>query len=461
MNRLPPEVLTSCATFVSDTDPRPIVLLTHVCRYWRGSIISNPSSWASIGSGWRRLAPLCLGRAGVVPLAVDIAVSDIGRGKGFLELLAPQSSRIGRLRLAGYSSIEAVADDFPGFFDSPMPNLTSLELQQTAEPPRLFPSDSSPVPLPLLHISKLKSLSLTQTPLYPALFTIPSLVELKLIGYTSPFRFGTFLWFLDSNPDLERVVLCIQFIVGSVKGTPTRNINLPRLQHLSITCSKGIDSKGLLSRIPLPRGAHVEVISTQVDQSVQFGLFLPSPPTHIRELLTPITTIKTQITPRELRLFGNGSTFTFRSPHSLPFDTQMELVLFSGAAVRELHVSTYPFKYTHAGLSRKLGQLPALEILVFSKTAFPPGLFSVLTPEPVLCPALKTIVFFDCDIDSKVIRESGKVVAKRKDSTAVRLHRVVIVNNTGTQPDHTSIRRLRKSVPSVEVRMDGKLPDLA
>ena len=44
VNCLPPEVLASCATFVSDTDPRPIVSLTHVCRYWWRSISSNPRS---------------------------------------------------------------------------------------------------------------------------------------------------------------------------------------------------------------------------------------------------------------------------------------------------------------------------------------------------------------------------------------------------------------------------------
>ena len=78
VNRVPPEVITLCAAFVSPTDPRPIVPLTHVCRYWRNAITSSPRNWASIGSGWRRLAPLCLERAGVVPLTVEINVSVLG-----------------------------------------------------------------------------------------------------------------------------------------------------------------------------------------------------------------------------------------------------------------------------------------------------------------------------------------------------------------------------------------------
>ena len=458
MNRLPPEVLAICATFVSDTDPRPIIFLTHVCRYWRRSITSDPRSWASIGSGWKRLAPLCLERAGVVPLAVDITVSDVWGGEGFFKSLLPQTSRIGRLRLAGYSFIEAVADDLPGFFDSPMPKLTSLELQQSVEPDALFPPRGAPVP-PIFHnVGKLESLSLTRTPLYPPVFGIASLRELKLLGYTDPFHFGTFLGFLESNPGLERVVLNIQFAADSVKKASTREVTFPRLRYLSITCSKPIDSRRLLSCMPFPRGAHVEVISTRTDQSARFGSFLPSSPRHIRKLLTPITAIKTQITPREFQLSGNGSKFTFRSPQAL-FDTDTELVLFSGAAVRELYASTHPFKYTYAGLSRKLELLPSLETLVFSKTAFASGMFSMLAKEPVLCPRLKTITFFDCGIDSKATRELGKAMAKRKATTAIRLHRVVIITNAGMPPDLASVRQLQKSVPCVEVRVDDKLPD--
>jgi hypothetical protein len=67
VHRLPPEVIALCATFVSHADPRPIVSLTHVCRYWREAIISNPGNWTSISSGRKRLIPLCLERAGAAP----------------------------------------------------------------------------------------------------------------------------------------------------------------------------------------------------------------------------------------------------------------------------------------------------------------------------------------------------------------------------------------------------------
>ena len=410
--------------------------------------------------GWANLVPLCLGRAGALPLVVDIVVSDSKTNKDFLDALIPHVPRIGSLRLTGYSSIETIADDLPGFFASPMLGLTSLELQQTAGPARLFPSNNAPIPPPFLNVSKLKSLSLTQTPLYPILLTTTSLVELKLTGYTSPFHFGKFLGLLGSNSGLERVVLSIRFAAGSVETVAIRKVTLTRLQHLSITCSSPIDSRGLLSWISLPRGSHVEVISTHPDQTIRLSSFIPSPPTPIQELLTSITAIKTQTTPRELHLFGGGSTFTFRSFQALN-DRHAELALFPSSAVREFHTNIHPFTYTATRLSWMLGLLPALETLAFSNAVFPPGLSSALTEEPVLCPALKTIAFFNCDINSGMAKELGEAIAKRRDSTAVRLYRVVIVNSTGTPPDLASIRELRKSVPCVEVRVDDKLPGLS
>ena len=108
-----------------------------------------------------------------------------------------------------------------------------------------------------------------------------------------------------------------------------------------------------------------------------------------------------------------------------------------------------------------MAQLPALEILAISQTPFPRCLPSALTEEPVLCPALRTIAFLDCGINSSTIKELGEAITKRRDSTTARLYRVVVVNSTAALPDLASIKQLRKCVPCVEVRVDDKLPDLS
>ena len=407
------------------------------------------------------MVPLCLERAGTVPLAVDIMVPAVKNDEDFLRPLLPHTPRIGSLRLVGFASTEAVADDLPGFFSSSMPNLTSLELQQTTEPAELFPSRDALVPPVFQNVTRLVSLRLTRTPLYPTLFKISSLRELKVLGYTNPFDFGTFVGFLDSNLDLEYVVLDVQFITDSVETAPARKVTFSRLRHLSITCSKAIDSKGLISCMSLPRGTNVEVIFTGKGVYAELKTFLPSPPTPLQEFLAPITALKSQQTPREVHLSGNSSAFTFRSPGD-PFGARGWLSLFPTTLVRELCVDPRPYRFGDQYLSTVMKFLPALEILAISRaTVFPDGFFSALTEEPTLCPALKTIAFFDCDIDPDTMKKLGEALTRRRDSTAARVYRVVIVSSTVTMPDRTSVQQLRKSVPCVDVRMGDKLPDLS
>ena len=335
-----------------------------------------------------------------------------------------------------------------------MPNLTSLELQQTIEPATSSPMDEASPPI-FQNVAKLVSLRLTRTPLYPAVFRITSLKELKLLGYTNSFLFGKLIGFLDSNPELEFVVLDIQFTPGSVETAPARKITLPRLQHLSITCSNAIDSRGLLSCVSLPRGVHLEVEFTRPDQHARLGSFLPSPPAPIQDLLAPGTSIKTRVTLHELRLFGNGSVFTFRPPSAL-LGVHPELSLFPSATIRELYTHIHPLKFYDISVMLEL--LPALETLAFSKTDFPFRLLPALISEPVLCPALRTIAFFNCEINTGTVKSLGEAITKRRDPTAARL---VIVVSAETPPDLTSVESLRRFASCVEVRVGDELPDLS
>ena len=457
MNRLPPEVIALCATFISPADPRPTISLTHVCRYWRQAITSGPRNWASIGSGWKRLAPLCLERAGVVPLTANIKVSEVKGDEIFLHALIAHVSKISHLSMTGYPSIETVADDLPNFFTSPILNLTSLELEQTGEPEQSFPSNETPAPPVFQHVSKLKSLHLTRTPLYPSLTSVRSLVDLKLCGYTTPFPFGRFIEFLRLNSTLERVVLDVQFVEGPAWISPARVVSLARLRQLSFTCAHAIDAQTLISSISLPPGVSLDILSSQTQGYAEVGSFLPSPPTPIQRLLAPITTIKCQSdAPKVIQLYGNNSCLSFRCSE-FALGVYWQLIGFSIATVREFHVKT---SYFH-NLSWPLAGLPALETLVLvGVTSFPYRSLNFLAEEPILCPSLKTIAFFDCDLNPTMIGELEGVVSKRKNSTAAWLHRVVVVCKFGQWPDRTLIHRLRQFIPRVDVKIDEELPDL-
>ena len=456
VNRLPPEVIALCATFVSPIDLRSIISLTHVCRYWRKAITSSPRNWASISTGWRRLTPLCLERAGVVPLTVNITVSDIPGNGMFLQALLPHISKISHLSLTGYPSIERAVDDLPNFFASPIPNLTSLELEQTGEPAQSFPSNETPAPPLFQEVSKLKSLYLTRTPLYPSLIDVRSLVELKLVGYTTPFPFGKFIRFLRLNPTLELVVLDTQFTEVPGWVTPAMTVSLARLRQLTFTCAHASDAKTLISSISFPRGVSLEVISSRTQTDAELRSYLPSPPTLIQRLLAPIAIVKCQNEPGVVQLYGNDSSLSFRCSGFL-YDAYYHFSMFSTAAVREFHMKSASCR----DLSWPLSRLLALETLVLvGVTSFPRCSLDFLAKEPMPCPSLKTIAFFDCDLDPSIIGELEEVVSRRKDSTVAWLHRVVIVRRVGRLPDCDLIHRLRQFVPRVDVRIDEELPDL-
>ena len=454
MNRLHPEIIALCAAFVSDTDPKQIIPLTHVCRYWRRAIASSPRNWRSIDSRWKRLVPLCLERSATVPLSVKISVSDIKGNEDFLQTLIPHVSRISGLYLTGYSSIESVADDLPGFFNSQIPPLTSLELEQADQPAEASPSNGASAPPLFRDLSKLRSLHCIRTPLYPAVFSIISLVELKLVDYAVPFYFREFIEFLHSNPNLELIILDLQFSEGSMWNTPKRKAPLPQLQRLVFTCGSTTDARALLSWVSLRHGSHITIQGSQSNPCYDLALFLPSPPVSIRELLAPITAIK-YLSSRWLHIFGGDGRLSFQSSK---FTTTMYngLNLFAAGTVREFHIDAVRLRY----LSWSLGKLPALEALVFSETHLPTGSLSALAKEPPLCPSLKTIAFFDCEVTEDVIEELEGVLAKRKDSTAARLYRVVIVNTTYALPDLQLIHQLRNFVPRVDVGVGDELPDL-
>ena len=451
VNRLPPEIIALCAAFVPHTDPRPIVSLTHVCRYWREAITSNPGSWTLIGSDWKELVPLCLERAGAAPLTANIWVSDIKEDGDFTQALLPHVPRISHLSLRGYPFIRKLEAVLPNFFASPMLNLTSLELDQDGESANLFPSKEAPTPQLFQNVSKLKSLHLSGIPLYPVLHNIESLVELKLAGYRFPFQ--EFIGFLESNPNLEILDLDISFPSTPALTAPERCVSFPRLRRLSLDCEFPINTRVLLSCLSLPRGVKIEVRHPDWDTH-DLASFLPCPSTHIQDLLAPITTIKHSPSPGWLHLSGNNGSFSFYSQKTLK-RLYEEFTLFATTAVREFHLPLG----NQARLSWALERLPALETLIITGGRLGPEFLSALAGEPVLCPSLNTIAFLDCEVTGEAVCGLEGILAKREHSTAARLHRVAIVNRTVDLPNQRLVSQLQKFVPRVDIAVGDELPD--
>ena len=142
--------------------------------------------------------------------------------------------------------------------------------------------------------------------------------------------------------------------------------------------------------------------------------------------------------------------------------TLLVKIKFTTTSVRDLHLGIAQRNLAPAHFDPLLPILPALEtITVANAASFSTGAFDWLASQPLLCPSLNTIAFFNCALTPGVMEEFERVIEKRKGLEAAWLYRVVIVSSTGVLPDYTLIQRLRRHVSCVDVRVDDKLPDLS
>lgn len=130
VNRLPPEILSRIFQDVSHQFAcytPPIIVLTHVCRYWRKFLILTPGNWTTISSQSEGLMALSLERSKAAPLSLSLRMNEIGDIPGFSDLIMPHIQKTKTLRINDVSPVEEITQKLPGFPQS-MPNLQSLEL---------------------------------------------------------------------------------------------------------------------------------------------------------------------------------------------------------------------------------------------------------------------------------------------------------------------------------------------
>ena len=153
VNRLQPMVLSHIAKHVlwankyRNEDARQIIPLTHVCRYWRASIVSAPENWAFISCRNKSLAELSLERSKASPLEFLLQVDAFLEQPGFPDLLIPHLENIETLRISGLTSVDGITKALPDLLRS-TPNLRSLEIPFWGQDPdpSVDPSNLSPIP---------------------------------------------------------------------------------------------------------------------------------------------------------------------------------------------------------------------------------------------------------------------------------------------------------------------------
>jgi len=459
VNRLLPETLSRIAQFMDEDaiDTRSIISLTHVCRYWRESIVSTPRSWTLVSSERINLAELSLERCRAVPLELWLDMTQVRANPEFTARIAPHVQNIGALRMNCISSPQDLAQTFPGFPQS-MPNLRSFSFS----PGPLHPSQDWSVDPFGAATPALTHLSLAYVPLYPSLRRLTTLTDLSLRNHDFKLHLDTFLDFLEGNRALERANLDVWFTPSSLQNLRVRDVIANRLQTLSISSADAEGGGALISRIALQKGATLEVT---LDGGARLSdvLTVASAVNHLPNSHSA-TFMEYHSDERNIRQLGPNGTFSFKCVSS-PEDPLAELPLLHLTNVREFHLVrrflAVNLGESPDGLARITfppPSLPALETLAIEREVHTPELFSALFSDPSASPSLKTIAFMDCELDEGFMGALTRYAADRKNTTSAPLHRVVIVNSKGTLPGVASIGALGAHVPVVDVRIGKKLP---
>ena len=455
VNRLPPEILSHVAQYLigdDEDDAISVVPLTHVCRYWRESIISTPEIWTLISDKNGNMTAVCLQRAKAAPLKITLRVP---LNSSFHDIFAPHLQNTQTLAVHFISTIEKLRSVFPNFPRS-MPALRSLELirpQDTEWDRTIDPFES--------FLPPFERLQLAGVPLYASLLKLGTLTEFTISNRRFNLHLDTLLDFLEGNHSLKRVTLDIYFPKTSLLQSRREIAMKNQLRYLSIGCRDTADARALISSIPLQRGASLDIHLE--DEGLKLNDFLPEisaahlssqpSPTFFQLGHGPLT--------KHITLDGPSGKLSFFGLSEVSF---ADLTVLPLANVREvcLYYRKEATKTTRKPPAFCPSHFPALETLTVDCNVDMLPVLSVLLSNSPPSPSLKTIGFLNCELSQGFMEELARFASERQNiPTSTRLHRVQIVHSDGVHPSIVSIRKLRKYVKIVEVRTeDGFSMDL-
>ena len=459
MNRLPQEIIPQIALHLLDEDAvnaKPVIPMTHVCRYWRESLISAPELWTLITNNPSELMALSLARAKACRLHLHIVMHLFRADPGTFGLIIPYLQKIDSLTVSELPGIEELTRALPNFPQS-TPNLRSLTLHCA------YSSASwDPTADPFVLLTRnVKRLSLLNVPLYPSILGLRNLTDLSLRYHWFDVPVDTLLTFLEQNRSLESATLDIRFtgppLRVSRRGAPIGN----RLRHLSILCNNPMNAQALISNIALGKGAHLEILS--LDQNTGLNDVLSGfSATHLQNLPSPVF-LEYQSYPRKIRSRGPNGSFSFLCLPSvaIPFE---EFPLFSLTHVREFRLRLGPIAPRRIQSDPQNpppfdpSSFPALETLALECDINLSHFLSALLSNPPDLPSLKTLAFLNCTITEDFMRRLARFAVDRASTRSARLHHVVIVHEDGGFPSAASVHALEKIVPVVDVRFGTALP---
>ena len=395
------------------------------------------------------LIALSLERCKAAPLQLELAMRHVGEGFKFRDLIAPYIQNIETLWFTELVKIEDFARTLPNFPQS-TPNLRSLELFTEDDTPEWDPSID---PFTLFP-DTLRSLKLTDIPLYPSFLKLRTLTNLSFRHYAARFPLDTLLDLLEENRSLETVDLIITSDAFPAQIPQRRVVVLNQLQRLSIMCWDPMIARILITNIPLRRGVRLGInLHEEQSNFTLNGILSGIPMSHLSNL-SSLTSMEHRSSPPVIRLAGPNGTLSYTSDRTPGFPGE-EFPTLPLADVKELCLvyDSSSFRVPHPSI------FPALEALTIECVAIDLSqIFLTLFPNPSFFPSLKTFVFLDCDTNESFMEELIRFACGRKCTASAWLQRIVIIHRTGKFPSADSVRGLGEHVPVVDVRFDRTSP---
>ena len=452
VNRLPPEILSRIARFMDRdaTDARPMIPLTHVCRYLRESIVSTPGNWTLISSGRVRLSKLSLERCRAAPLKLQLSIPQLEKNPRFTALIAPYIQNTESLDICSISTIRELAQALQ-YFPQSMPNLRTLLLSSDPPSPRAHVSAD---PFEQLTLA-LAHLSLESVTLFPSLRRLTTLKNLSIANLQLDLHIDALLDFLEANPVLERASLTVRLTQRAHWDSRRQFGIVNRLKILSIWSDDAAHTNAFISRIPLQRGARLEIYFYG-GRAKLGGALSGISLTHLSNLQSP-TFMEYCPDKKRIELLGPNGRFSFggNTRQTAPF-AEFSLFQLTNIKVFCLTRRVLGPMDVRTRIAFPLLALQALETLAIERVVAIPHLLSTLFADPSASPSLNTLAFLDCCLDEACMEALTKFASDRKTTTSARLHRAIIVSSGQRLPDFASVNALREHVPVVDVRM-GKV----
>lgn len=242
INCIPPEVLSVIPTYWPADSQGDLIRATHVCRYWRTTLIASPSLWNVVKSGNTARMRAFIRRSQLYPLHVEIIHPDQESVLSDMVLFKLKSLTL-NLRMVDLSRPL-------GKLASPTPMLEELSITST-NPGDYFPA------LKTGDFFALSNLHLDGVSANFMHLPMPHLTVLHLENSQSSPRLLDFLQFLEHTPWLEQLVLVNTGPEGGGEP-PERVVRLASLRALTL---RGTVAKAkLLRHLSVPASADIDLM---------------------------------------------------------------------------------------------------------------------------------------------------------------------------------------------------------